>query len=110
MMMMAVRCPLLLPLYLCLITLLTTTLIEVTSSQLVDGGVQRVNEKELLLELQDVLYKLQSKKSSAWEGKYIQVPKCIMGEACAVKRGARIGKLCDCPQRSTCSSFFLRCL
>ncbi|KAG8542914.1 hypothetical protein GDO81_025832 [Engystomops pustulosus] len=66
--------------------------------------------RRLLLELQDVLYKLQSKRGQGWEGKFLQVPKCMMGEACAVKRGARIGKLCDCPQRSTCSYFFLRCL
>ncbi|XP_069601707.1 cocaine- and amphetamine-regulated transcript protein-like [Ranitomeya imitator] len=108
---MADRCTLL-PLSLCLILVWTMSLMEATSAEAADSDrdIQGVNEKELLLELQDVLYKLQSKRSSVWESKYIQLPKCIMGDACAVKRGARIGKLCDCPQRSTCSYFFMRCL
>ncbi|CAI9565058.1 unnamed protein product [Staurois parvus] len=33
-----------------------------------------------------------------------------MGDECAVKRGPRIGKLCDCPRRSVCNQFFLKCL
>ncbi|XP_071987782.1 cocaine- and amphetamine-regulated transcript protein-like [Engystomops pustulosus] len=108
---MSARCPPL-ALTLCLITVLTSTITEMTSAEAADSspGVQRYQEKDLLLELQDVLYKLQSKRGQGWEGKFLQVPKCMMGEACAVKRGARIGKLCDCPQRSTCSYFFLRCL
>ncbi|XP_050787048.1 cocaine- and amphetamine-regulated transcript protein-like isoform X2 [Gopherus flavomarginatus] len=67
-------------------------------------------EKQLLEELQDVLEKLQSKRISTWEKKYNQVPKCFIGQACAVKKGARIGRLCDCPRGATCNSFLLRCL
>ncbi|XP_073465316.1 cocaine- and amphetamine-regulated transcript protein-like [Aquarana catesbeiana] len=71
----------------------------------------RGSEKELLLELQDVLEKLQSKRGILWESKLNQMPKCLHhGDACAVKRGLRIGKLCDCPRRSVCNQFFLRCL
>uniref|UniRef100_A0A8C5PWN0 Cocaine- and amphetamine-regulated transcript protein n=1 Tax=Leptobrachium leishanense TaxID=445787 RepID=A0A8C5PWN0_9ANUR len=63
-----------------------------------------------LLELQDVLQKLQSKRLSRWEIKLNQVPKCIMREPCALKRGARIGKLCECPPSTNCNFFFLKCL
>ncbi|KAM9294261.1 cocaine- and amphetamine-regulated transcript protein-like [Gastrophryne carolinensis] len=70
----------------------------------------RGSEKQLLLELQDVLEKLQSKRNNAWESKFNQMPKCIMGDLCAVKRGSRIGKLCDCPSNSHCNFFFLKCL
>ncbi|KAE8588898.1 hypothetical protein XENTR_v10022803 [Xenopus tropicalis] len=71
---------------------------------------RRVNEKDMLTELQDVLEKLQSKRILSWESKLNQVPKCTLGDVCAVKRGARIGKLCDCPRRSNCNYYFLRCL
>uniref|UniRef100_A0A8C0G785 Cocaine- and amphetamine-regulated transcript protein n=1 Tax=Chelonoidis abingdonii TaxID=106734 RepID=A0A8C0G785_CHEAB len=37
-------------------------------------------------------------------------PQCFIGQACAVKKGARIGRLCDCPHGATCNSFLLRCL
>ncbi|KAF7238535.1 Cocaine- and amphetamine-regulated transcript protein [Varanus komodoensis] len=67
-------------------------------------------EKELLDELQEVLEKLQHKKVSTWEKKFNQVPKCSFGDACAVRKGARIGKLCDCPRGSACNAFFLKCL
>ncbi|XP_048366307.1 cocaine- and amphetamine-regulated transcript protein-like [Sphaerodactylus townsendi] len=68
------------------------------------------HEKELLEELQNVLEKLQHKTVSTWEKKFNQVPKCSFGEPCAVKKGARIGKLCDCPRRSACNTFLLKCL
>uniref|UniRef100_A0A8D2L0U9 Cocaine- and amphetamine-regulated transcript protein n=1 Tax=Varanus komodoensis TaxID=61221 RepID=A0A8D2L0U9_VARKO len=61
-------------------------------------------------ELQEVLEKLQHKKVSTWEKKFNQVPKCSFGDACAVRKGARIGKLCDCPRGSACNAFFLKCL
>ncbi|XP_041429735.1 cocaine- and amphetamine-regulated transcript protein-like [Xenopus laevis] len=71
---------------------------------------RRVNEKEMLVELQDVLEKLQSKRVLSWESKLNQVAKCTLGDVCAVKRGARVGKLCDCPRRSNCNYYFLKCL
>uniref|UniRef100_A0A8D0AZ05 Cocaine- and amphetamine-regulated transcript protein n=1 Tax=Salvator merianae TaxID=96440 RepID=A0A8D0AZ05_SALMN len=61
-------------------------------------------------ELQEVLEKLQHKKVSTWEKKFNQVPKCSFGDLCAVRKGARIGKLCDCPRRSACNAFLLKCL
>ncbi|XP_061462742.1 cocaine- and amphetamine-regulated transcript protein-like [Rhineura floridana] len=68
------------------------------------------HEKELLDELQEVLEKLQHKKVSTWEKKFNQVPKCSFGDMCAVRKGARIGKLCDCPRGSACNAFLLKCL
>ncbi|XP_070587560.1 cocaine- and amphetamine-regulated transcript protein-like [Erythrolamprus reginae] len=68
------------------------------------------HEKELLDELQEVLDKLQHKKVSHWEKKFNQVPKCSFGDPCAVRKGPRIGKLCDCPRRASCNAFLLKCL
>ncbi|XP_029442050.1 cocaine- and amphetamine-regulated transcript protein [Rhinatrema bivittatum] len=67
-------------------------------------------EKELIEALQDVLEKLKSIRIPPYEKKYWQVPMCDAGEQCAVRKGARIGKLCDCPGRTSCNSFLLKCL
>ncbi|XP_067829378.1 cocaine- and amphetamine-regulated transcript protein-like [Heptranchias perlo] len=68
------------------------------------------SEKELLGALQEVLEKLQSKRLPVWEKKFGQVPLCDVGEQCAVRKGARIGKLCDCPRGAGCNFFLLKCL
>ncbi|XP_062327184.1 cocaine- and amphetamine-regulated transcript protein-like [Osmerus eperlanus] len=68
------------------------------------------NEKQLLGALQDVLEKLQTKRLSMWEKKFGQVPTCDVGEQCAVRKGARIGKMCDCPRGAFCNFFLLKCL
>uniref|UniRef100_UPI00398EBCD0 cocaine- and amphetamine-regulated transcript protein-like n=1 Tax=Pristiophorus japonicus TaxID=55135 RepID=UPI00398EBCD0 len=68
------------------------------------------SEKELLGALQEVLEKLQSKRLPTWEKKFGQVPLCDVGEQCAVRKGARIGKLCDCPRSAGCNFFLLKCL
>ncbi|KAI1889750.1 hypothetical protein AGOR_G00166150 [Albula goreensis] len=68
------------------------------------------NEKQLLGALQEVLEKLQSKRISPWEKKFGQVPTCDVGEQCAVRKGARIGKMCDCPRGAFCNFFLLKCL
>ncbi|MEE6519171.1 hypothetical protein FKM82_030713 [Ascaphus truei] len=68
------------------------------------------HEKELIDALQEVLEKLKSKRIPSYEKKYGQVPMCDAGEQCAVRKGARIGKLCDCPRRTSCNSFLLKCL
>uniref|UniRef100_A0ABI7YUG2 Cocaine- and amphetamine-regulated transcript protein n=1 Tax=Felis catus TaxID=9685 RepID=A0ABI7YUG2_FELCA len=60
--------------------------------------------------LQEVLKKLKTKSIPIYEKKYGQVPMCHAGERCAVRKGARIGKLCDCPRGTTCNSFLLKCL
>ncbi|MBN3316884.1 CART protein, partial [Atractosteus spatula] len=68
------------------------------------------NEKQLLGALQEVLEKLQSKRIPTWEKKFGQVPTCDVGEQCAVRKGARIGKMCDCPRGAFCNFFLLKCL
>ncbi|MCJ8746309.1 hypothetical protein PDJAM_G00140220 [Pangasius djambal] len=37
------------------------------------------------------------------------IPRCDVGERCALKHGPRIGRLCDCMRGSACNTFFLRC-
>ncbi|XP_038621809.1 cocaine- and amphetamine-regulated transcript protein [Tachyglossus aculeatus] len=68
------------------------------------------HQKELIEALQEVLKKLKSKRIPVYEKKYGQVPMCDAGEQCAVRKGARIGKLCDCPRGTVCNSFLLKCL
>ncbi|KAJ8252345.1 hypothetical protein COCON_G00216570 [Conger conger] len=68
------------------------------------------NEKQLLGALQEVLDKLQQKRIPSWEKKFGQVPTCYVGEQCAVRKGARIGKMCDCPRGAVCNFFLLKCL
>nr|XP_003216314.1 PREDICTED: cocaine- and amphetamine-regulated transcript protein [Anolis carolinensis] len=67
-------------------------------------------EKELIEALQEVLEKLKSKRLPLYEKKYGQVPMCDAGEQCALRKGARIGKLCDCPRGTSCNTFLLKCL
>ncbi|KAJ6650418.1 hypothetical protein lerEdw1_009089 [Lerista edwardsae] len=68
------------------------------------------HEKDLIEALQEVLEKLKSKRLPHFEKKYGQVPMCDAGEQCAVRKGARIGKLCDCPRGTSCNTFLLKCL
>ncbi|XP_056137733.1 cocaine- and amphetamine-regulated transcript protein-like [Lampris incognitus] len=68
------------------------------------------NEKRLLGALHEVLEKLQTKRIHPWEKKLGQVPTCDMGEHCAVRKGSRIGKMCDCPRGAFCNFFLLKCL
>nr|XP_006009758.1 PREDICTED: cocaine- and amphetamine-regulated transcript protein [Latimeria chalumnae] len=68
------------------------------------------SEKELIEALQEVLEKLKSKRIPVYEKKYNQVPMCDAGEQCALRKGSRIGKLCDCPRGTSCNSFLLKCL
>lgn len=37
-------------------------------------------------------------------------PQCDLGEHCAVRKGSRIGKMCDCPRGAFCNFFLLKCL
>ncbi|RLW00031.1 hypothetical protein DV515_00009249 [Chloebia gouldiae] len=72
-----------------------------------DGGSVVSRQIEAL---QEVLEKLKSKRGPHYEKKFGQVPMCDAGEQCAVRKGARIGKLCDCPRGTSCNSFLLKCL
>ncbi|KAF5892524.1 cocaine- and amphetamine-regulated transcript protein-like [Clarias magur] len=68
------------------------------------------SEKQLLGALHEVLEKLQMKRIPPWEKKFGQVPMCDVGEQCAVRKGSRIGKMCDCPRGAFCNFFLLKCL
>ncbi|MEQ2197301.1 hypothetical protein XENOCAPTIV_027282, partial [Xenoophorus captivus] len=35
---------------------------------------------------------------------------CDLGEHCAIRKGSRIGKMCDCPTGAFCNLFLLKCL
>ncbi|XP_068090202.1 cocaine- and amphetamine-regulated transcript protein-like [Hyperolius riggenbachi] len=67
-------------------------------------------EKELIEALQDVLEKLKSKRILPLDKKLGWVPSCDAGEQCAVRKGARIGKLCNCPRGTSCNFYILKCL
>nr|AGE10531.1 cocaine and amphetamine regulated transcript [Tautogolabrus adspersus] len=73
-------------------------------------GPNLTSEKQLSGALQEVLEKLQAKKTSSWEKKFGQVPRCDVGEQCAVRKGSRIGRMCDCPRRAFCNFCLLKCL
>ncbi|XP_029378062.1 cocaine- and amphetamine-regulated transcript 2 [Echeneis naucrates] len=70
----------------------------------------RSNPNRLLGALHEVLEKLQTKRINPWEKKYGQVPSCDLGEHCAIRKGSRIGKMCDCPHGAFCNFFLLKCL
>ncbi|XP_035497260.1 cocaine- and amphetamine-regulated transcript 2 [Scophthalmus maximus] len=70
----------------------------------------RHNSDRLLVDLQEVLEKLQTRTIHPWEKKYGRVPSCDLGEHCAVRKGSRIGKMCDCPRGAICNFLLLKCL
>ncbi|XP_033376040.1 cocaine- and amphetamine-regulated transcript protein-like isoform X2 [Parus major] len=59
--------------------------------------------------LQEVLDKLRTREPPALEKRLSWVPWCEPREPCAVRRGARIGKLCSCPRGTSCNLFILKC-
>ncbi|XP_030647816.1 cocaine- and amphetamine-regulated transcript protein [Chanos chanos] len=67
-------------------------------------------EKELIEALQEVLEKLRNKDMPTTEKKFGWVPPCDAGEQCAVRKGARFGKLCSCSGGTTCNFSILKCL
>ncbi|XP_036378551.1 cocaine- and amphetamine-regulated transcript protein [Megalops cyprinoides] len=67
-------------------------------------------EKELIEALQEVLEKLRNKQMPVTEKKLGWVPSCDAGEQCALRKGARIGKLCSCPRGTSCNFSILKCL
>ncbi|XP_050177127.1 cocaine- and amphetamine-regulated transcript protein-like [Myiozetetes cayanensis] len=58
---------------------------------------------------QEVLEKLGTRDPPALEKRLSWVPLCQPGKSCAVRRGARIGKLCSCPFGTSCNLFILKC-
>ncbi|NXS51051.1 CART protein, partial [Balaeniceps rex] len=70
---------------------------------------QSREETELVEALQEVLEKLGSRELPAVEKRLSWVPLCEPREPCAVRKGARIGKLCSCPRGTACNLFILKC-
>ncbi|XP_015278853.1 PREDICTED: cocaine- and amphetamine-regulated transcript protein-like [Gekko japonicus] len=76
-----------------------------------DGADESQEEKEMMEALQEVLEKLRSSRLlPPLEKKLGWVPSCDAGESCAVRKGSRIGKLCNCPRRTSCNMYILKCL
>ncbi|XP_028661488.1 cocaine- and amphetamine-regulated transcript protein [Erpetoichthys calabaricus] len=105
--------------HICLLTLVSAALMLHSNCQDVELDTRSVdyymkddssNEKQLIDALQEVLEKLKNKRIPYYEKKIGQLPMCDAGDQCAVRKGARIGKLCDCPRGTSCNSFLLKCL
>ncbi|KAM9329003.1 cocaine- and amphetamine-regulated transcript protein-like [Gastrophryne carolinensis] len=91
-----------------LLMLLVCSEETVRSAEISENNSQE--EKELIEALQEVLEKLKSKRILPLDKKLGWVPSCDAGEQCAVRKGARIGKLCNCPRGTTCNFYILKCL
>uniref|UniRef100_H3BZJ5 Cocaine- and amphetamine-regulated transcript 2 n=1 Tax=Tetraodon nigroviridis TaxID=99883 RepID=H3BZJ5_TETNG len=86
---------------------------ETTEAERQQRGVQDSgysSSSRLLGALHEVLERLQTKRINPWEKKYGQVPSCDLGEHCAIRKGSRIGKMCDCPRGALCNIILLKCL
>ncbi|TWW65928.1 hypothetical protein D4764_21G0008280, partial [Takifugu flavidus] len=68
-----------------------------------------VTTKELADTLQEFLDQDDSSIGHSLEKKASMIPRCDVGERCALKHGPRIGRLCDCLRGAACNTFFLRC-
>uniref|UniRef100_A0A8D3BSJ3 Cocaine- and amphetamine-regulated transcript protein n=1 Tax=Scophthalmus maximus TaxID=52904 RepID=A0A8D3BSJ3_SCOMX len=68
------------------------------------------NEQQLINDLYEVLERLQNDQFPALRKKHGYLPVCDPGDQCAVRKGSRVGKLCDCSLPRTCNSFLHRCL
>ncbi|XP_051527242.1 cocaine- and amphetamine-regulated transcript protein-like [Myxocyprinus asiaticus] len=65
-------------------------------------------KRDLAEALEDLLDGDQDNRISV-EKKASVIPRCDVGERCAMKHGPRIGRLCDCLRGTACNTFFLRC-
>ncbi|XP_066551586.1 cocaine- and amphetamine-regulated transcript protein [Amia ocellicauda] len=94
----------------CSVLLLLVYCDDSLETRSVDNANKSQEEKELIEALQEVLEKLKSKRMPASEKKMGWVPSCDAGEQCAVRKGARIGRLCNCPRGTSCNFYILKCL
>ncbi|XP_038019825.1 cocaine- and amphetamine-regulated transcript protein-like isoform X2 [Motacilla alba alba] len=65
--------------------------------------------RELVGVLREVLAELGTREPPALQKRLSWVPWCEPREPCAVRRGARFGKLCSCPRGTSCNLFILKC-
>ncbi|XP_028296696.1 cocaine- and amphetamine-regulated transcript 4 [Gouania willdenowi] len=73
-----------------------------------EPGLALTND-QLVETLQDFLNDVDSRVGLSVEKKASVIPRCDVGERCAMKHGPRIGRLCDCLRGAACNTFFLRC-
>ncbi|KAM9775916.1 cocaine- and amphetamine-regulated transcript 4 [Syngnathus acus] len=59
--------------------------------------------------LQDFLDEAEGGTGLSLQKRASVIPRCDVGERCAMKHGPRIGRLCDCLRGAACNTFFLRC-
>ncbi|XP_070702009.1 cocaine- and amphetamine-regulated transcript 4 [Pempheris klunzingeri] len=74
-----------------------------------DEPLVGLTTKELAEALQGFLDEADSSVGLSVEKKASVIPRCDVGERCAMKHGPRIGRLCDCLRGTACNTFFLRC-
>ncbi|XP_070840674.1 cocaine- and amphetamine-regulated transcript 4 [Chaetodon trifascialis] len=74
-----------------------------------DEPIDGLTTKELAEALQGLLDEADSSIGLSVEKKASVIPRCDVGERCAMKHGPRIGRLCDCLRGTACNTFFLRC-
>ncbi|KAL1280641.1 hypothetical protein QQF64_015241 [Cirrhinus molitorella] len=79
-------------------------------SRSLESATKTQEENNLIEALQEVLEKLKNKQLPQTGKKFSLLPSCDAGEQCAVRKGARVGKLCGCPQGTSCHFFILKCL
>ncbi|XP_077476566.1 cocaine- and amphetamine-regulated transcript protein-like [Stigmatopora argus] len=105
-------------LYLHLVVLLSTVVVlyasigedvSVETRSLDFASSKSQQEKDLIDALQEVLEKLRNKEMPS-EKKLGWLPSCDAGEACALRKGSRIGTLCGCPRGTSCNFYVLKCL
>ncbi|XP_030597857.1 cocaine- and amphetamine-regulated transcript 4 [Archocentrus centrarchus] len=74
-----------------------------------DEPILGLSTSELADALQGLLDEADSSVGLSVEKKASVIPRCDVGERCAMKHGPRIGRLCDCLRGTACNTFFLRC-
>ncbi|CAJ1084254.1 cocaine- and amphetamine-regulated transcript 4 [Xyrichtys novacula] len=74
-----------------------------------DEPLMGLTTKDLAEALQGFLDEADSSVGLSVEKKASVIPRCDVGERCAMKHGPRIGRLCDCLRGTACNTFFLRC-
>ncbi|XP_037549226.1 cocaine- and amphetamine-regulated transcript 4 [Nematolebias whitei] len=74
-----------------------------------DEPVFGLTTSELAEALHGFLDEADSRVGLSVEKKASVIPRCDVGERCAMKHGPRIGRLCDCLRGTACNTFFLRC-
>uniref|UniRef100_A0A8C6WRL3 Cocaine- and amphetamine-regulated transcript protein n=1 Tax=Neogobius melanostomus TaxID=47308 RepID=A0A8C6WRL3_9GOBI len=95
-------------------TVRVAVMLSVCLSVLCQGQRSRAQEEEnsvgtVLGMSQTELVSLNQDRELSVQKKASVIPRCDVGERCALKHGPRIGRLCDCLRGTACNSFFLRC-